>query len=114
MCAVKNILFCVLSNSLLLFCFNFAKKKKKEKKKISKQTRSRRDEIRGVFSCANGHRFGLVQVSRSFFLSIQKIKKLASEKIFAVWGHSKSMFAQDSRVSTPPSPLVRFRAPPLP
>ena len=112
MCAVKNILFCVLSNSLLLFCFNVAKKKKK--KKISKQTRPRRDEIRGVFSCANGHRFGLVQVSRSFFLSIQKIKKLASEKIFAVWGHSKSMFAQDSRVSTPPSPLVRFRAPPLP
>ena len=29
MCAVKNILFCVLSNSLLLFCFNVAKKKKK-------------------------------------------------------------------------------------
>ena len=78
-------------------------KKKKKKKKISKQTRPRRDEIRGVFSCANGHRFGLVRVSRSFFLSIQKIKKLASEKIFAVWGHSKSMFAQDSRVLTPPS-----------
>ena len=33
MCAVKNILFCVLSNSLLLFCFNVAKKKKKKKKK---------------------------------------------------------------------------------